>query len=293
MVNLIIGGGNIKGIAYIGSLEYLYKNNLLVNLNKFYGTSVGSIIGIFYCTGYKPFEIFCILKNLNFDDYWDFKFENIEKRYSLVTELLFIEIKKIYSKKENEKITFKQFYDKYKIDINIYATSLKSRKTICFNKDTEPNLEIFTAVQASASIPFVFPPVIINNEFFIDGCMKCIDGVCNEIIETNANDINYIIKANYESKEINSFMDYLAEVINCTLQNDTQIINDYTVDIKLPDKYDNKYNFNNTDANSKIELYYMGITQAQNKFENNIEKFKEEEKKLIEKNKINKLIKLI
>ena len=43
MVNLTIGGGNFKGISYLGTLEYLHQNNLVNKIDNFYGTSVGSI----------------------------------------------------------------------------------------------------------------------------------------------------------------------------------------------------------------------------------------------------------
>ena len=33
MVNLTIGGGNFKGISYVGALEYLYQNNMIKNIN--------------------------------------------------------------------------------------------------------------------------------------------------------------------------------------------------------------------------------------------------------------------
>ena len=102
----------------------------------------------------------------------------------------------------NPNITFKQFYEKYNIDLNIFATSLTSRSNICFNKDNYPDVEILTVVQASSSIPLIFPPVIINDEYFIDGCMKCIDGVCNKIIEDNSDDINIIIKGDYTQKKL-------------------------------------------------------------------------------------------
>ena len=48
--------------------------------------------------------------------------------------------------------------------------------------NTYPDLKIIKAVQASSSIPLIFPPVIINDEYFIDGCMKCIDGVCSKYV---------------------------------------------------------------------------------------------------------------
>ena len=262
--NLIIGGGSVKGVAYTGALEYLYKNNLLNNIKKFYGTSVGTIIGIFYCTGIKPFEILKILLSLNFEDLWDFSFENIEKRYSIISDLFFSKVREIYSKFENPKITFKQFYEKYNIDLNFFATSLTTRKNTCFNKDTYSNVEILTAVQASSSIPLIFPPVIINGEYFIDGCMKCIDGVCNDIIESNKDNINYVIKGDYKNKNINSFTDYLSEVINCTLQNENCINNEYTVNISFSEDYKNKLNFNDLDNSSKLHLYYEGFKQCRN-----------------------------
>ena len=57
MVNLTIGGGSLRGIAFVGSLEYLYSNNYISIIDNFYGCSVGSIIGILYLIGYKPLEI--------------------------------------------------------------------------------------------------------------------------------------------------------------------------------------------------------------------------------------------
>ena len=292
MVNLIIGGGSIKGIAYTGALEYLYTNNLLHEIKKFYGSSVGSIIGTFFCSGYKPFDILQILLNLNFEEYWDFSLDNIDKNFSIITNLLFLKIREIYSKHGDDKITFKQFYDKFNIDLNIYATSLKTRQNICFNKDTYPDLEVFTAVQASSSIPIIFPPVIINNEYFIDGCTKCIDGVCSNIIDDNPDDINYIIKANYKYKEINSILDYISEVINCTLQNENEINTEYTINVSLSSEFKNKYNFNDLNFNSKIKLYYEGLIQAKNKIKPLIEKLEKEklekENKKLEKEKLEK-----
>ena len=293
-INLIIGGGSVKGVAYTGALEYLYKNNLLNNIKKFYGTSVGSIVGVFYCSGLEPFEILKILLSLNFENLWDFSFENIEKRYSIISDLFFNKVREIYSQFENPKITFKQFYEKYNIDLNFYATSLTTRKNTCFNKDTYPNVEILTAVQASSSIPLIFPPVIINEEYFIDGCMKCLDGVCSNIINSNNEDINYIIKSDYKNKNINSFMDYLSEVINCTLQNENCINNEYTVDISFSENYKAKLNFNDLDNSSKLHLYYEGFKQCRNKIKPLIIQNEKEklEKEKLEKEKQEKLEKL-
>ena len=261
MVNLTIGGGSFKGISYVGALEYLYQNNLINKIENFYGSSVGTIIGLFYLIGYKPFEIFNILLNLNLQDYWDFSFNNLENSFSIISDILFHRIKEIFEKKENSNITFIEFYKKYNVKINLYATSLNQRKNICFNIETHPNENVFRVLQASCSIPLIFPPVNINDEYFIDGCMKCIDGISKNIILNDKN-IHFVIKGDYPTKKFNSFVEYISEVINCTLQNEENFNSEYTISIKTSDEYANKYNFNDINFNDKIKLFYLGLTQA-------------------------------
>ena len=64
MNDLCIGGGGFTGISFIGSLEYLDKNNLL-DLKNFYGTSIGSLIGVAYIIGIKPIEMLTFILKLN------------------------------------------------------------------------------------------------------------------------------------------------------------------------------------------------------------------------------------
>lgn len=270
MVNLTIGGGNFKGISYVGALEYLFQNNLINSIENFYGSSVGTIIGILYLIGYKPVEIFKILLSLDLEKYWDFNFNNLQNSFSLITDSFFKKIKEIINTKVKSNITFIEFYNKYKVKLNIFATSVNQRKNICFNLYNNPNIEVFTAMQASCSIPFIFPPVKINNELYIDGCIKCIDGVCPNII--NDNKINFIIKGNYNNinKKIDTLVEYINEIINCTMQNNEEVETEYTINIRSLNEYENKYNFNDIKTSDKIKLYYHGIYQAKLKFDDKI-----------------------
>ena len=113
-------------------------------------------------------------------------------------------------------------------------------------------------MSASASIPILFPPVIINGEYFVDGCLKAIDGVVDEI-----ND-GYTIKFNYKVNKIDSFLSYVSELLMCGITS-TSIIkpNINTLIINLPPHFENKYNFNDIKNSDKIELYYEGLVQAQ------------------------------
>ena len=269
MVNLTIGGGNFKGITYVGALEYLYQNNMIKKIENFYGSSVGTIIGIFYIIGYTPFEIFNILLNLNLQDYWDFSFNNLEYSFSLISDSFFKKIKELFEKKENSNITFIDFYNKYNVKLNLFATSLTKRKNICFNIETHGSTNVFKVLQASCSIPLIFPPVNIDNEYYIDGCMKCIDGISKNIILNDKN-IHFVIKGDYEQKKISSFIDYISEVINCTLQNEENFHTEYTISIKTSEEYENKYNFNDIKFNDKIKLFFFGLSQAKNALYDNI-----------------------
>ena len=276
MVNLTIGGGSFRGISYLGSLEYLCANNLLDNLEYFYGTSIGSIIGIMYIIKYTPIEIFNIIKKLNLDDYWKFNFDNINKKYSLISDDFFKKLKSIFSEKENPNITIKQFVDKYKININIFATELKSRKIIMFNIDTYPDVEVLKAVQASSSIPIIFPPTIIDDKYYLDGCVKNIDGIDYKIVNEDKN-IHFVIKGTYEYENVNKVSEYLFELLQCVtshkLQNENKIESEYVINIDRLDEHKNKIDFSIGDS-EKIKLFYYGIKCAKKKF-NNISELKQ------------------
>ena len=56
MNELFIGGGGFDGFTFLGALEYIHKNNLL-DLKRFYGCSIGSLLGLMYISGKTPTEI--------------------------------------------------------------------------------------------------------------------------------------------------------------------------------------------------------------------------------------------
>tara|TARA_E500000178_G_scaffold293500_1_gene298290 strand:- start:1978 stop:2820 length:843 start_codon:yes stop_codon:yes gene_type:complete len=268
MVNLTIGGGNFRGVCYLGSLEYLYQNHLIEKIDNFYGTSVGSIIGILYIIKYVPLEIFNIIIELDLNSYWDFNIDHINKNYSLISDNIFNKLKDIFSQKENPDITIKEFVDKYKININIFAINLKTRKTVNFNIHDHPDIPVLKAIQASSSIPIIFPPTIINNEYYLDGCIKNIDGVNSQFIKNDKN-IHFVIKSNNENLKINTVMDYLYEIISCVAQNDDIIDTEYTINITTLNEYKKKIDFKINDSD-KVQLFYYGIKIAKDKLNDNI-----------------------
>lgn len=172
-INLVLQGGGIKGLAYIGALRYLEENN--ININYIAGSSVGAIIGSLIACGYDSYELEDIINNISIN--------------TLIKELSTkekIKNKGLYSIKNLEEYLEKLLLKKNKrvfSDIKIgnnykaifMTTSLKHKrifvlpydlKYININPDTFP---IAKAAAMSASLPFFYEPYRLNKQLFLDG----------------------------------------------------------------------------------------------------------------------------
>ena len=218
------------------------------------------MIGVFYIIGFTPFELLEIFLKLDFGNFWDLNLNNLDKSYSILSDTFFKTVIQIFSKKENINITFEEYYNKYNVNINIYAVSIKQRKSVIFNKDTFPQLKVLTAIQASSSIPIMFPPVKIDNDYYVDGCTKCLNG------HSSNNTAGYIIKLNHKYNEIDSFSTYISQLLQCMLTNEENVITKNTIEIELDSTHSNKINFSDITDSDKIKLYYDGLTQAKKIF---------------------------
>jgi NTE family protein len=70
-------------------------------------------------------------------------------------------------------ITMKEFYERSNVDIYLYTTGVTELNTVELHHSTHPNLPIMTAVTMSCSIPIMFPPVLYEGEYYIDGALFC------------------------------------------------------------------------------------------------------------------------
>jgi len=174
MNELFIGGGGYDGINYIGALEYIHKNNLL-DLKRFYGCSIGSLIGVLYSSGCNPLDMLSFFLEENIKDVVNYDINNIDKKCILDDSLL-EKLASILEKYHDENITFLEFFNKTGVDINIYATNITKNNYSILNKENNPKVRVKDAIKASMSIPFLFRPVEIDGELFIDGCCKNIFG---------------------------------------------------------------------------------------------------------------------
>jgi NTE family protein len=62
-MNVVFSGGGIKGLAYIGVVQYFEENS--IQIKNISGTSIGSLISVMLNLGYSSFEMKNIAFNLD------------------------------------------------------------------------------------------------------------------------------------------------------------------------------------------------------------------------------------
>ena len=171
MYNLVLSGGGIKGILHLGAIKTLEEKDLLKNIKNYGGTSAGSMIVLLLCIGYTYNDIMIIFLKINMDKFYDitdiFEFLNI---YGLINfdpleKLLRVLLENKFKKKY---ITFNELYNLTKKTLHINSINLNTSKETIFNYINTPNVDIIDACIASSSLPFIFPPKLIKNEYYID-----------------------------------------------------------------------------------------------------------------------------
>ncbi|MFA5857596.1 MAG: patatin-like phospholipase family protein [Elusimicrobiota bacterium] len=156
-VGLTLGGGGARGLAHIGVLKVFEQENVPVDIVT--GTSVGSLAGALYSSGY-PIEK---LERMADDIGWT-NLTNIGP--STVVELLLGQ--RLLSTKRMEIFLQQHIGDKTFDELNkkfaCVATDLQTGERIIFREG-----KVAIATRASATIPGVFQPVNYRHRMLIDG----------------------------------------------------------------------------------------------------------------------------
>jgi NTE family protein len=147
---LVLSGGGARGFAHLGVIKALNEYGIFPEVIS--GTSAGAIVGSLYADGYSPEEI---LKIMNLNGRLQY-FSPTVPRGGL---LQISGIEKIL----REKLRAKTFSD-LKIPLYVSATDLNNGKAVYFSEG-----DLILPVMASASIPVLFKPVIINGIQYVDG----------------------------------------------------------------------------------------------------------------------------
>ena len=170
--HLIISGGGINGLSFLGGLDYLVENEMLDDLKKITGSSVGSVIGLLYLIGIEPIEMGDMYHNYSWNEIMDpdlnirvRNFSGIIRGYKIINILSDI----LKSNNINKRITFRELYDKTGKDFYITGVNCYKKRTEYFSHIDTPDMVVLKAIRISIAIPFLFKPVVLNGDVYMDG----------------------------------------------------------------------------------------------------------------------------
>lgn len=172
--HLVLSGGGLLGISYIGLYKYFEEKKIITNIKSITGCSAGALFGSLFAIGYNSEQLETIVKSLIFKEYLNINVDSIlnfinTKGFETGKKLNLLIKKCIKDKTGDENITFLQIQEKYNIKLQIGVTNLTKHKFELFNIDTTPNIPIEKAISASIAIPFIFEPIIIEDDIYCDG----------------------------------------------------------------------------------------------------------------------------
>jgi len=180
-VGLALGGGGARGLAHIGVLKVLERENIPIDLIT--GTSMGAIIGGAYALKKdisaieKIAEKYSKISEFNIDFSFNEK-ERKDKPFFLKKMsdflkrgyMLNLELRKKYIndgeglKKIIKDLVGDKAFTDTKIPFAAVAADLVKGEKVIIRKG-----KLFDALLASASIPGMFPPVILDKKILVDG----------------------------------------------------------------------------------------------------------------------------
>lgn len=236
-IALVLSGGGARGISQLGVIDILEKNG--IRLDMIVGTSIGSLIGGLYSSGYEVKEIESILTNFN----WN-KALSLTNKYQRTS--LYLEQKKIQdrslltipldgikpillpsslsnglflSEKINTFILNSRYHPKkdfsdLKYNFTAVATDLDNGKKVILNKGN-----LSESIKASLTFPLLYTPIMIGGKNLVDGGLSA--NIPNDVAESLGADLTIVVNTTSPLRSNNELDDPLNtadQVLSITME---------------------------------------------------------------------------
>ncbi len=237
---LALSGGGARGIAHLGVLLAMEENGFSPSVIS--GTSMGAMIAVGYGLGIPVMEMLSILKN----EIKPIHITNINIRRLGVFNLRKVE--NIF-----REIAPIDDFEVLKIPTFLSVTNLNSGLNEIISER-----EFIKFTIASASIPLLFRPVIINNTYYVDGGLtknmaaEILKDKCNKLIGVHVNHIAE--KENFRRMKDIAARTYHLAIYN-TIRNELEFC-DYIVDPPGTRRY------TTLDFNKAEEIFDVGYREG-------------------------------
>lgn len=156
-IALALGSGGWRGLAHIGVIKALLKNNIPIDIIA--GVSTGALMGGFFAATNDIERVEHVMSNIQSRQIWSV-FRDVRFSHGgLVGGTRYRQmIAKYVEQKKIEDLDRK---------FATLAVDFKTGKRVILDSG-----DLATAIHASSAVPFIFKPVEINGHFLIDGAVK-------------------------------------------------------------------------------------------------------------------------
>lgn len=234
-VGLVLSGGGAKGFAHIGVLKALEEQG--IQIDYIGGTSMGSIVGAMYASGYSAVEIEQIVMQLGFDKYMDaeitrpdkpfFQKENDDK-YAVKLPVVNnnITLPSGWTNGQNVMNQLSKYlqhvstvtdFNALPIPFLCIATDLEKGEQVVLNKGN-----LAQSIRASVAFPTVVKPIEIDGKWLVDG------GLVNNfpVKEVRKMGAEFIIGVDvssntlYKKEDLQSVLKIMEQMVSYQMVND-------------------------------------------------------------------------
>jgi len=175
---LILSSSGTSLNNIIGSILALKKKNIIKknysNITRFIGCSSGSLLSLLMCCNIPLNIIYHLMNKLNYLNLLNLDnlnnlFENMGLFDTFNIQKYVETILNHFDFKKN--LTFKELFEKTQKKLIIKTYNLSKNEEYHISYKNFPNMPIKVAIGMSCCVPFIFKPVIYNNDLFIDGAV--------------------------------------------------------------------------------------------------------------------------
>jgi NTE family protein len=154
VVGVALGGGFARGIAHLGVLRVLEKNNVPIHVIA--GVSAGAMVAAAYASGRTIEEIAGAARAMRFSDVARWSLNPLGLAGSDRMSEFLARLLKVYR------------FEQMRLPLAVVATDLASGQPITFRDRGD----VVLPIRASCSYPGLFQPVRYGEQYLVDGAMS-------------------------------------------------------------------------------------------------------------------------
>lgn len=186
--HVVLGGGGIYGLTYIGALLELCNYNEVVyarwteSLRAVAGTSAGTVVGIMMVAGVNPWRMRDIVHKSGLSRVMDSMLDISLKQIKQIAQSNAVSSGEKVDDVARDLVlrltgssdtTFGQFYETTHRNFVVVVTNGTTSMAEFWNHENKPNLQLWKAIRCSTCIPGVFAPPVIDGVAYFDGGVTC------------------------------------------------------------------------------------------------------------------------